>query len=165
MTDPVTIVLPGDPVAFARTRTNSSGTRFNPKKQQRYAFAARWQAIIAMGSRPPFDCAVRMDLEAQFGIAASWPQKKKDAALVGDIRPVKVPDLTNIAKIIEDAFNHIIYKDDAQIVEYGVLRKVYSTTPQVIITVQPVAAPTLAEMVRGLPNDSFDDMIDAEAGR
>jgi len=45
--------------------------------------------------------------------------------------------LSNIAKQVEDAFNTVVFRDDALIVEYGLLRKVYSRSPKLVVTVRP----------------------------
>jgi len=90
-----------------------------------------------MTSRLPFDCAVRVDLPVEFSIPSSWSRKKQTAAMRCEMRPGKRPDLSNIAKQIEDAFNTVIFRDDTLIVEYGLLRKVYSHQPKLVVTVRP----------------------------
>ncbi|WP_374042958.1 RusA family crossover junction endodeoxyribonuclease [uncultured Selenomonas sp.] len=41
--------------------------------------------------------------------------------------------MSNVIKGIEDALNNIWYKDDSQIVEYGVIGKWYAETPRVYV--------------------------------
>lgn len=178
MSGPVTIIVPGEPVAWARARPSFGrpGEFITPQKQRRYLEIARFQAVLAMAGCAPFDCALRMDLESQFPIPVSWSKDKKRAALLGVIRPTKTPDIINIAKIIEDAFNGVLYRDDALIVEYGTLRKVYSNSPKLVVTVTPIAIAAehrpkrtaraeLESICADLPNDVLDDMIDAGAGQ
>lgn len=140
MSQPVTIVLLGEPVAWARTRLGLRGIPFTPRVQRNNAATLRLAAQEAMDGRMPFDCALRVDLSAEFGIPASWSKKKQAAALAGIMRPTKRPDLSNVIKQVEDAFNGVVFRDDALIVEYGLLRKVYSASPKLIVTVQPIAA-------------------------
>ena len=136
-TDPVTITLLGEPVAWARTRLGSRCIPFTPARQRTNAATLRLAAQEAMKSRLPFDCAVRIDLQIEFSIPSSWSRKKQAAAMRGEVRPGKRPDLSNIAKQIEDAFNTVVFRDDALIVEYGLLRKVYSNQPKLVVTVLP----------------------------
>lgn len=168
--EPVTVVLLGEPVAWARTRpgrqaNGSGGFAVTPKKQRNNTAALQLAASVEMQGRQPFDCAVRMDIEAQFAIPASWSDRKRDKALRGELRPAKKPDLSNCIKQIEDAFNKIIFRDDALIVEYGRARKIYSDQPKIVVTVQPIAPPYL-NLIPGLadlPNDALEDALDAEA--
>lgn len=61
---------------------------------------------------------------------------KKQHALIQEnkLLPSKKPDLSNYIKLIEDAFNNILYKDDAQIIEL-IAKKSYSETPRIEIEV------------------------------
>lgn len=157
----VIVVLMGEPVAWARTRLGPNNVPFNPTKQRNNAAALQVVAMEAMAGRDLFDCALRVDMEAQFSIPASWSQRKREAAMRGEIRPAKRPDLSNIVKQVEDAFNGVVYRDDSLIVEYGKLRKVYSGQPKIVVAIQPMfPIPGLAEM----RNDVLDDMVDAGAG-
>jgi Holliday junction resolvase RusA-like endonuclease len=135
--DPVTVVLLGEPIPWARTRINSRGALFTPTRQRNNAAALKLAAQQVMANRLPFDCPVRIDLQAEFLIPSSWSQRKQSTALRGEIRPGKRPDLSNIAKQVEDAFNTVVFRDDALIVEYGLLRKVYSRSPKLVVTVRP----------------------------
>lgn len=165
MSGPVTVVLLGHPTAWARSRPRPGGGYINPAKQRNNAAALQVVAGQEMAGRTPFDEPLRMDFEAQFEIPASWSARKRDKALRGELRPAKKPDLSNIAKQIEDAFNGIIYRDDALIVEYGRARKVYSDQPKIIVTIQPIAPPYSA-VIRGvtdLENDVLDTMLDEAA--
>lgn len=139
--DPVTVMLLGVPVAWARTRPNASGRLFNPTRQRNNTAALKVMASQAMAGREPFDCPVRLDLHAEFPIPATWSKKKKAAALIGMIRPGKKPDLSNLTKQVEDACNSIVFRDDALIVEYGVVRKVYGASPKIVVTIRPIQFP------------------------
>lgn len=137
---PVTFSLEGEPVAWARTRPGKKGNLFNPTKQRDNTAALQLMAKVAMAGRAPFDCPVRMNVHAEFSIPSSWSKRKQQNAIVGLIRPGKVPDLSNILKQVEDACNKIVYRDDALIVEYGMIRKVYGLSPRVVVTVSAIEA-------------------------
>jgi Holliday junction resolvase RusA-like endonuclease len=135
--DPVTVVLLGEPVAWARTRISSRGVLFTPSRQRNNAAELKLAAQQVMANRLPFDCPVRIDLQAEFLIPSSWSRQRQSAALRGEVRPGKRPDLSNLCKQVEDALNTVVFKDDALIVEYGLLRKVYSRSPKLVVTVRP----------------------------
>ncbi len=166
MTNPVTVVLLGEPVAFARARISKSGGHFTPDKQRNTMAALRVQAHQAMldhGSAV-LDEPLRMDLRAEFPIPKSMSKRNKFLALIGTVRPGKKPDIDNLYKLAADALNTIVFRDDALIVE-AVLRKVYSGQPKLVITVQPIA-PRYSAGIPGLTemqNDVLDDMIDEAA--
>jgi Holliday junction resolvase RusA-like endonuclease len=167
MTDPVTVILLGEPVSWARPRPRPDGGYINPQKQRDNTTALQVVAIQEMAGRPPFDCPLRMDIEAQFAIPKSWSFRRRQRALRGEERPAKKPDLSNCIKQVEDALNNIVFRDDALIVEYGRARKVYSDQPKIVVTIQPIAPPYSA-LIRGvtdLADDVLDEMIDAEAAR
>jgi Holliday junction resolvase RusA-like endonuclease len=137
--DPVTVCLLGEPVAWARTRISKTGSLFTPRRQRNNAVALKLLAHQEMIGRLPFAGPVGVNLTAEFAIPKSYSRAKRTAALLGEIRPAKKPDLSNIVKQVEDAFNGVVYCDDSQIVEYWTLRKVYSGQPKIVVTVTPIA--------------------------
>lgn len=168
----MTVVLLGEPVAFARARLGKTGTHFTPAKQRNTMAALRIAAQQAMiqanYGMAVFDEPLRMDVEAQFPVPASWSRRKREMALRGEIRPSVKPDLSNILKLIEDACNRVVYRDDALIVEYGRARKVYSDQPKIIVTIQPITPAyrgPLSDMVHDIPDDDLDRAINAGAGK
>ena len=61
------------------------------------------------------------------------------------LRPTTKPDWDNIAKVI-DALNHVVWADDASVVD-GLVRKFYGETPELVIQVtalEPQAVRTAA---------------------
>ena len=63
----------------------------------------------------------------------SWSRRKRADAIADKIRPKTRPDISNVIKGIEDALNNIWYKDDSQIVEYGLIGKWYAEEPRVYV--------------------------------
>lgn len=130
--------LVGEPVGKARARfSRVSGTAYTPSKTRRYEDAIRKVARSEMGSLNPLSGAVRVRLRAVFSIPASWSQRKRDAALRGEIKPTKRPDLDNVEKAWLDALNGIAYLDDAQVVE-KTSEKVYGLQALVVVSVEPL---------------------------
>jgi Holliday junction resolvase RusA-like endonuclease len=96
----------------------------------------RTAAMEALGDRAPIDQPIEFVLRAVFPVPASWSERKRNQAIIGDIKPGKKPDLDNIAKAWNDALNGVAYRDDALIVR-SVLEKCYGPQPLVAVTVRP----------------------------
>ena len=144
--DPVTVILLGTPTPFARMRLSRTGMHFVPAEQRNAAAALQFAADQAMrdaGGAAMFDEPLSLTLLAEFPIPSTWSRKKQTRALLGEIRPGKRPDLDNIYKLCADAFNGVVYRDDALIVECW-LRKVYGNQPKLVVTVQPVGVRSAA---------------------
>jgi len=139
--DPITISLLGTPTPFARMRLSRNGAHFVPAEQRNAAAALRLAAAQAMhhGGHAVLDEALSLHLLAEFPVPASWSKKKRNRAIVGEIRPAGRPDIDNLYKLAADAFSGVVYRDDALIVECW-LRKVYGVQPKLVVTVAPIAA-------------------------
>lgn len=139
MSEPVTIVIPGPPLAWARARVGRGhGKPITPPRQRRNLAAIRTLAALAMGPRNPFAGPVELDLVAEMPIPKRLARDSVLAATLGAIRPVTKPDLSNLAKQVEDGLNSIVYNDDKQIVRYRTLEKRYGLDPKVVVTVREV---------------------------
>jgi Holliday junction resolvase RusA-like endonuclease len=138
--EPITIGLQGAPQGKGRARAFIRGGRighYTPQKTRSYESMIFGAAIDAMGGRPPFDEAVTIEMRAIYPIPASWSERKRQKALIGDIRPTTKPDLDNIAKAWNDAMNGVVYTDDACVV-LMLLEKRYGPQPLVMVTVKAV---------------------------
>jgi Holliday junction resolvase RusA-like endonuclease len=67
-------------------------------------------------------------------IPKSWPKSKHMSALRGIVRPAGRPDLDNLAKLLLDALNGILWVDDAQICRL-VIEKRYAELPATVLEV------------------------------
>ena len=65
----------------------------------------------------------KMKILAQFEIPKSWAKWRQQAAQLGEYTPGR-PDIDNVAKSALDAFNGIIYVDDAQVYDLQI-KKAY----------------------------------------
>ena len=65
-----------------------------------------------------------MVIKAQFEIPKSWTKAKKAAAAAYEILPGK-PDIDNIAKIVLDSFNGVVFEDDAQVYDLKVVKDLW----------------------------------------
>lgn len=112
--------VPSIPVAQPRQRhriIQSAGRAFasnyTPKDSPVNAFKAAVQlaASNALGSSPPLDCPIRMDVVFVFPRPANV--RKKDGN--GRLPHTGKPDRDNLMKSLQDAMNGIAYRDDSLI--------------------------------------------------
>jgi Holliday junction resolvase RusA-like endonuclease len=140
MAGPITIILLGEPVPFAIRTTSTGGRRYVPTKPRNASATLRRAAeeeVKSAGMAEPFDEPLRIDLLCEVAIPNSWSIKKKNAAILGMIRPGTRPDLTNILKLAEDALKQVVWRDDSLVVEQRT-RKIYSKQPKLVLTVTPL---------------------------
>lgn len=133
MSQEIHIEIPGKPVPrYSRKRDHYTPPHITAWKEQ-----AKILAIAAMRGRKPLEGAVAITYVAVFGIPKSWPKWKKETALNGVLFHSSKPDTSNILKNAEDAFNGIVYRDDAQICRVAAT-KLYGEKPMVSVVVQPM---------------------------
>jgi Holliday junction resolvase RusA-like endonuclease len=127
--DQITFTIPGDPVAFARSGGNGK-VRFTPKRQRDFAALVKLAAHQAMDGREPLRGPVCLEIEAHYLIPTSWPKRKAASATWRTSKP----DADNVAKLISDSINEIVFVDDAQVAQLAV-RKVYGSTSRTLVTI------------------------------
>lgn len=130
-----TAIVLGDPVAQGRPRFSRQGgfvKAYDPAKSRDYKSYVR---LIAAQNAPdsPVEGAIEFSLRIYRAIPKGMPKYKREAAMEGRLRPVTKPDVSNVLKGVEDALKGVWYKDDSQIVGYGVLGKWYDERPRIEI--------------------------------
>ena len=129
----------GEPQGKGRPRFRSTGKfvqTYTPDRTASYENLVRLEYRRQCKDYRFLDgTAIDMRITAYFAIPKSASKKKRQEMLEHRIRPQKRCDWDNIGKIISDSINEIAYKDDAQIVDAQV-RKFYSDTPKVVVTIQ-----------------------------
>lgn len=113
----MTITIPFAPVAKGRARTLKTGRSYTPKKTadatkqiRDYLVALMSEAGVSM-----FAGGVPLDVEMKFYLHK--PKKPKHPVM-----PCGRPDCDNIAKLIMDAGNGILWADDCQIIRLTVTK-------------------------------------------
>lgn len=137
MTFSVTFHLDINPVPKGRPRFSKIGgfvRSYTPKKTSDYEAQIKTQAQAVM-TREPLETPLAAFLCFRLPIPKSYPKKRAQSCLAGSERPIKKPDLDNLAKSVLDALNGIVYLDDAQLVSLHVT-KVYAHNPGVDIMVR-----------------------------
>ena len=120
--------IPGEPVAFARSGGNGS-IRFTPKKQRDFMATVKLAAHTAMNGEPPLDGPVNLQIRAVYRVPTSWSKKRAAATYWRTSRP----DADNIAKLVADSINEIVFGDDAQVASMTV-QKTYGLVAGITVT-------------------------------
>jgi Holliday junction resolvase RusA-like endonuclease len=139
MSEPITVIISGEPVAKGRPRMTRKGFAYTPAATRKYEAHGRLAAQLAMNGNPPLPGPVRIELLVELPVPSSWSSRKQAAALTGDIRPTSRPDVDNYAKATLDAINSIVVCDDSQVVELRTVKK-FGTSPKMVATVFPLEA-------------------------
>jgi Holliday junction resolvase RusA-like endonuclease len=116
-----------------------TGAHFVPAPQRNAMAALRIEAantMLHMGAAV-MDEPVSVELLAELPIPASWSKKRRNLAVLGYIRPATRPDIDNIFKLMADAFNGVIWRDDVLVVDVR-MRKIYGLQPKLVVTVKPM---------------------------
>lgn len=122
----VFFIVPGVAVGKGRPKFARRGnfvTAYTPEKTASYENLVKLAAHRAMNGRETIAVAVSCAITIEVEPAPSWSNKKRMAALSGDIRPTSKPDLDNVAKGILDAMNDIVFKDDKQVVSLTISKR------------------------------------------
>src|SRR5262249_24676987 len=122
-----------------RPRMTRRGFAYTPAATRKYEAHGRLAAQQVMDGRAPIAVPVRAEITVDLPVPASWSAKRRDAALVGDVRPTTRPDSDNYVKAALDAINAIVVADDSQVVEL-VATKRYARIPQLTIVIIPLLA-------------------------
>ena len=133
----IRFTVPGEPVAQGRPKfTTKSGfpRAYDPEKSRSYKEYVRYTAA-EYAPDIPFDGPLVLTIDVYRSIPKSFSKKKIIEAENRLLRPITKPDGSNYQKLIEDAMNGIIWRDDSQLVDIWV-SKWYSILPRVEITVK-----------------------------
>jgi Holliday junction resolvase RusA-like endonuclease len=141
MSESVTVVIAGEPVAKARPRATRRGFVYTPAHVRKYEAHGRLAAQQAMDGRPPIAVPVCAEITVDLPVPMSWSGKRRDAALRGEIRPTARPDVDNFVKAAFDSVNQIVLADDSLVVDL-VATKRYAAVPALTITITPLPALT-----------------------
>lgn len=132
MSSSIRFSIPGAPMGKGRVRISKGGFCFTPEQTLNYENRVKVTCIDQCDQRQPnYAGQVAVDITAFYPIPSSYTKKKQEEIRRG-ARPVKKPDLDNIAKIIMDALNHVAWQDDKQVV-CMILAKKYAEMPCVSV--------------------------------
>jgi Holliday junction resolvase RusA-like endonuclease len=134
----LTYLVEGNPVGKGRPKFARRGnfvSTYTPTKTRDYEDLIKDAARQAMGSTELLETPVTVAIYITVPIPASYSKKRTEACLSGSERPIKKPDIDNVAKCFLDAMNEIVYKDDTQVLTLHIT-KVYGTVGMVEVMVK-----------------------------
>ena len=138
MTFLMTYMVEGNPVGKGRPKFARRGnfvSTYTPTKTRDYETVIKEAARKAMGSNELLETPVTVAIYITVPVPQSYSKKRTEACLKDIERPIKKPDIDNIAKCFLDAMNDIVYKDDTQVLTLHVT-KVYGTVGMVEVMVK-----------------------------
>lgn len=92
-------------------------------------------ASLFMRGKPPTENPVALIVHAFKAVPESWPRRDQEAALSGAILPTSRPDGDNYLKVVQDALNLIVWRDDSLVVDARVIKR-YDAKPAMRIEVR-----------------------------
>lgn len=142
LVDCVILYINATPVGKGRPRFNPFGQPYTPAKTRRFERMVKERAQEIMKDKAPFgqDLDIHMNVDFYYAPPKSWSKKKKEHCLSGREPKLTKPDLTNLAKSIEDACNGVVYEDDKCITDLH-LTKQYSKEDEIFVKVEAWSVP------------------------
>jgi Holliday junction resolvase RusA-like endonuclease len=149
MSEKLVIRIAGEPRGKERPKFRNVRTRdgrefiqtYTGQQTQKFEAHLKLAAQDAMGDRRLFEGPLRVCVFAFRSIPASWSKKAQNEARLRIRRPTTTPDADNLMKML-DALNKVVWVDDSQIVD-ATIRKFYSDTPELVVTVEHAPVPML----------------------
>jgi len=137
----ISFTIPLQPRGQARARSSViCGHAHVYKGKQQVVAEGQLAALVAPHCPPaPWTGAVELCVRAYLPVPSAWSRKKKAAALAGELRYTKKPDLDNIVKHLKDVLSGMVYADDKQIVSLCA-DKCYGDPPRWCVNVREVPA-------------------------
>lgn len=138
----IKFTIPGEPCAQGRPRFSTLGgyvKAIDPAKSRNQKAFVKYLATTAAKQQgwTYTDLPLYVEIIAYMGIPKSKPKKWRTAAIRGQERPTKKPDVDNLFKLVTDALSGVIYADDKQIVSCRV-QKWYSEEPRTEVKIAEV---------------------------
>ena len=138
----ITFTVHGKPQGKGRPRFAKRGkytVAYTPEVTASYENLIKLIAAETMRGRALMTGAVSIEILANFSPPRSWSFKKKTQAVRGEIFPTVKPDVDNILKVVADALNGIVWRDDVLAVD-GIIRKRYDEWEGLVVTIRELNA-------------------------
>ena len=113
----------------------------NVKAEKKIAMAFRASGVWP---QEPWEGPAEVWIDLWFPPPVSKPQWWQDAAVAGRIPYCQTPDEDNASKLVKDALNKLLWKDDKQVCSCTV-RKLHSYSPHTDVRVRLLDVLTFAE--------------------
>lgn len=126
----------GDIVGKQRPRVNMyTGNVYTPNRTKDYEEWIRQSFFIKYPNFEMLSNRVKIEIIAYLKIPKSTSKKMSEKMLDDIVSPLKKPDIDNITKVVLDAINNYVIKDDIQVSKIFVEKK-YATEEKLYIKVE-----------------------------
>jgi Holliday junction resolvase RusA-like endonuclease len=134
----IEIRLDGDPIGKGRPRfVRATGRTYTPEKTASFEARLGYVAQQVMRNKQLLAGPLIVTVMAFRSVPTSWPEKKRQKAVLQYLQPTGRPDCDNYLKLCMDSLNKIVWSDDAQVVEAHIYKK-YSERPRLEINIMPL---------------------------
>lgn len=131
----------GEPIGKGRPRVTARQGKFahayTPKKTRDYEDAIRFEFVAGNCEKMPVyekGIPLQARMTFAFSVPKSYPKKKREACLKGEVSHTKRPDTDNLIKSVLDALVGAAFEDDASVVKV-VAEKIYAEEPFVEVEI------------------------------
>ena len=143
----ISFTIPGKPMAWERSR-HSGKIHFDSKKQTSNKGTLHMYATQAY-SGELIDVPIAIKVWAFFP-ASKELMKKRPKEVEAEIIPFTArPDSDNICKLIGDALNGVLWRDDSLIVDVFIFKR-YSMRPRTEISLDPIVGAKIIDILDGV---------------
>ena len=126
----------GDIIGKERPRVNTYTLRvYTPNKTKDYETLIQQYFKIKYPSSQVLEGRIEINITAYFKIPNNTSKKREEQMIENNLSPTKKPDVDNIAKVVLDALNKVVFKDDNQVSKIFVEKK-YDTEERLHIEVK-----------------------------
>ena len=135
----ISFTVHGEPKSKLRPRFSRRGSFVVTYTPAETKVAEENIMLVAMQHKPDtlITGPILLSVRAYRSPLKSFSKKKLAMALSGKLRPTTKPDLDNNIKLVKDSLNSLIWKDDAQVIEYlPGTGKYYGDPPRVEILIR-----------------------------
>lgn len=129
-----TVTVPGVMRGKGRPRFSAQGGKPRAYTDAKTANAETWvkSCAIEQAGQPRLMGPLAVTVVISVPIPTSWSKREKAEAAAGRTMPTGKPDADNCLKLVCDALNGILWRDDSQICEANV-RKAYGEVAETVI--------------------------------
>ena len=141
----ITIELEGKPIPLHRPRACKRGAFIQMYNDQEPIMNEYRWLIKGMFNAPIYTVPMRIGVTFFMPIPKATPKARRAEMLANILRPMSRPDLDNLLKFILDCMNGIVYEDDSQICELGIIEKRFGLEPKTVVRIEPLLHSKLVE--------------------
>lgn len=131
----ITLMVDGKPQAKGRPRFTGTGRAYTPERTR--TAEEIMQGEMRQACPAPLEGPLELGISFRFRRPQNWSRAKREAIDDGlEVWHTGRPDLDNLIKLVKDAGNGVLWRDDAQIVRLEA-DKIYAAKDETVINLFP----------------------------